>query len=184
LRSHDVFNLKLPAELIALSACETGLGKDVRGEGLVGLTRGFMYAKVKQMIEQMPKGAKTCSNIRVANLQTVKVRKVVVYRLITSFPLAVRHPFHPTYRLANMSPHVNNDVNYSRSTPFDRSCGPTNCNPTANHFHTADGHAHCPLSTTDAFSHACSDGQVVRFSRAYKHSSTISTAIAVACDVH
>jgi CHAT domain-containing protein len=50
LRSHDVFNLKLPAELIVLSACETGLGKDVKGEGLVGLTRGFMYAGARRVI--------------------------------------------------------------------------------------------------------------------------------------
>ncbi len=40
----DIYNLKLPAELVVLSGCRTGLGKEIRGEGLVGLTRGFMYA--------------------------------------------------------------------------------------------------------------------------------------------
>jgi CHAT domain-containing protein len=44
LRLHDIYNMKLPADLVVLSACNTGLGKDVRGEGLIGLTRGFMYA--------------------------------------------------------------------------------------------------------------------------------------------
>jgi CHAT domain-containing protein/Tfp pilus assembly protein PilF len=44
LRLNDIFNLKLSADLVVLSACQTGLGKDVKGEGLVGLTRGFMYA--------------------------------------------------------------------------------------------------------------------------------------------
>jgi CHAT domain-containing protein/Tfp pilus assembly protein PilF len=44
LRSYEVYNLQLPAEMVVLSACSTGLGKDVRGEGLMGLTRGFMYA--------------------------------------------------------------------------------------------------------------------------------------------
>jgi CHAT domain-containing protein len=44
LRLNDVFNLTLPVELVVLSACESGQGKLVGGEGLVGLTNGFLYA--------------------------------------------------------------------------------------------------------------------------------------------
>ncbi len=44
LRMHDIYNLKLPVDLVVLSACNTGLGKEVKGEGLIALTRGFMYA--------------------------------------------------------------------------------------------------------------------------------------------
>ncbi len=40
----DVYNLQLGADLVVLSGCETALGREVRGEGLVGLTRGFLYA--------------------------------------------------------------------------------------------------------------------------------------------
>ena len=50
LLAHEVFNLKLSADLVVLSACRTGLGKQVRGEGLVGLTRGFMYAGAPRVV--------------------------------------------------------------------------------------------------------------------------------------
>jgi CHAT domain-containing protein len=50
LRLGYLFNLDYPAELIVLSACETGLGKDINGEGLIGLTRGLMYAGGKRLI--------------------------------------------------------------------------------------------------------------------------------------
>lgn len=50
LRAHEIFNLKIPAELVVLSACQTGLGKEVKGEGLVGLTRGLMYAGAARVV--------------------------------------------------------------------------------------------------------------------------------------
>jgi CHAT domain-containing protein/Tfp pilus assembly protein PilF len=53
LRLQDIYNLKLPAEMVVLSACETGLGKEVKGEGMIGLARGFMYAGAPRMIASL-----------------------------------------------------------------------------------------------------------------------------------
>ena len=53
LRLNEIYNLKLFADLVVLSACQTGLGKQVRGEGLIGLTRGFMYAGVPRVLASL-----------------------------------------------------------------------------------------------------------------------------------
>ena len=50
LRLNQIYNMKLPVELVVLSGCKTGLGKEIKGEGLVGLTRGFMYAGAPRVV--------------------------------------------------------------------------------------------------------------------------------------
>ena len=53
LRVHEIFNLKLAADVVVLSGCKTGLGQESRGEGLVGLTRGFMYAGARRVVTSL-----------------------------------------------------------------------------------------------------------------------------------
>ncbi len=50
---HDIYSLDLPVDLVVLSACRTGIGKQVRGEGLLGLTRGFMYAGSPRVVASL-----------------------------------------------------------------------------------------------------------------------------------
>lgn len=53
LRLHDIYNMRLPAELIVLSACSTALGKQLKGEGLTGMVRGFLYAGAERVVASL-----------------------------------------------------------------------------------------------------------------------------------
>jgi CHAT domain-containing protein len=53
LRLHDIYDLRLPVDLVVLSACNTALGKPVKGEGLVGIVRGFMYAGASRVVASL-----------------------------------------------------------------------------------------------------------------------------------
>jgi CHAT domain-containing protein len=49
-RLHDIYDLRLTAELVVLSACDTALGEEIEGEGIVGIVQGFMYAGSKRVV--------------------------------------------------------------------------------------------------------------------------------------
>jgi CHAT domain-containing protein len=50
LRLSDVYNLKLSADLVVLSSCESALGKDLGSEGIMGLPRAFLYAGARSVL--------------------------------------------------------------------------------------------------------------------------------------
>lgn len=50
LQTYEIFNLELNADLVVLSACDTGLGKNVTGEGLIGVTRALLYAGAASVV--------------------------------------------------------------------------------------------------------------------------------------
>jgi CHAT domain-containing protein len=53
LRLYEIYNMNLRADLVVLSACQTALGKEIRGEGLVGLARGFMHAGAPRVVASL-----------------------------------------------------------------------------------------------------------------------------------
>ena len=53
LRLPDIYNMRLSADVVILSACQTALGRDVRGEGMVGLTRGFLHAGARGVVSTL-----------------------------------------------------------------------------------------------------------------------------------
>jgi CHAT domain-containing protein len=73
LRLHEIYNLQLNADLIVLSACETGLGKEIKGEGLIGLTRGFMYSGAPRVVASL---------WNVDDLATAELMKLFYHRML------------------------------------------------------------------------------------------------------
>jgi len=93
LQTYEIFNLDLDADLVTLSACETGLGQLSRGEGLIGLTRAFLYAGASSLLvslwsvdestsmmmeyfyKNIKKGHTKAEALRQAKLKMFKTRK-------------------------------------------------------------------------------------------------------------
>lgn len=53
LRLHDIYRLNLRADLVVLSGCQTALGKEIQGEGIIGLTRGFLHAGASRVVTSL-----------------------------------------------------------------------------------------------------------------------------------
>ena len=52
-RLRDIYGLELNADVVVLSACDTALGRQIRGEGLIGMTQGFLYAGAAQIVASL-----------------------------------------------------------------------------------------------------------------------------------
>ncbi len=75
IRLHDIYNLELQADLVVLSACRTALGRKIRGEGFVGLTRGFMYAGASRVIASLWSVPDKATARLMSHLYTTMVRQ-------------------------------------------------------------------------------------------------------------
>jgi CHAT domain-containing protein len=68
LRLGDIYKLKLSADLVVLSSCDSALGKDLESEGIIGLPRGFLYAGAKSVIATLWKVNDEATSRLMANL--------------------------------------------------------------------------------------------------------------------
>ena len=73
LRVNEIYNMNLNADLVVLSACQTALGREVRGEGLIGLTRGFMYAGSPRVVASLWK---------VDDVATAELMKIFYHKML------------------------------------------------------------------------------------------------------
>lgn len=100
LQVYEIFNLKLNADLVVLSACETGLGKAVKGEGLIGLTRAFLYAGTPSVMVSLWKVAdKSTADLMVRFYRYLSGGKLSKSRALRQAQLDLinsgnSHPYH------------------------------------------------------------------------------------------
>jgi CHAT domain-containing protein/Tfp pilus assembly protein PilF len=112
LQAWEIFEqMRIDADLVTLSACETGLGKEMGGEGLVGLTRAFQYAGARSVLASLwsvgddstaelmtrfyghlKAGKEKDQALRAAQLELIRTRRPLKDSRGTA--LAVAHPFH------------------------------------------------------------------------------------------
>jgi CHAT domain-containing protein/Tfp pilus assembly protein PilF len=74
LNLQDIYDMNLPVELVVLSGCETGLGEQINGEGLIGLTRGFMNAGATRVIASFWQISDTATSILMADFYRLMQR--------------------------------------------------------------------------------------------------------------
>jgi len=79
LHAFEIYDLRLNTDLITLSCCETGVGETVLGEGVLGLSRAFMFAGAKQVV---------CSLWRVSDAATVGLMGTLYDGMRAKLPLA------------------------------------------------------------------------------------------------
>jgi CHAT domain-containing protein len=91
LRLHDIYNMKLNADAVVLAGCETALGKEMSGEGVVGLARGFLYAGAARVVATLWKVDEEATMVLVRSLLLNAERKGLPYgAALREAQLAVR----------------------------------------------------------------------------------------------
>ena len=94
----DLYSLQLDAELVTLSACETGLGKLASGDDVVGLTRGFLYAGARSIISSLWKVDDESTRTLMTNFYTYLAKNVDQREALRLAQMKTKEVFpHPFY---------------------------------------------------------------------------------------
>lgn len=102
LYAHEIFSLRIAAELVVLSACETGVGREVPGEGIQGLARAFLYAGAPRVVMSLWQ----VDDIRTARLMGELYRQMI------------REGLQPAEALRNAQLHLLENADPGDDAPF------------------------------------------------------------------